>query len=75
MVELPGEFADRYPHNMSGGQRQRVGIARALATGAGAYCILTRPLRRWTCLYRKTIIELLVKLQKEKNISHWIYLS
>ena len=31
MVELPGEFADRYPHNMSGGQRQRVAIARALA--------------------------------------------
>ena len=31
MVELPGDFADRYPHNMSGGQRQRVAIARALA--------------------------------------------
>ena len=30
MVELPGDFADRYPHNMSGGQRQRVAI------GAGA---------------------------------------
>ena len=28
---LPGQFADRYPHEMSGGQRQRVGIARALA--------------------------------------------
>ena len=27
MVELPGDFADRYPHNMSGGQRQRVAIA------------------------------------------------
>ena len=32
MVELPGDFADRYPHNMSGGQRQRVAIARALAS-------------------------------------------
>ena len=31
MVELPGDFVDRYPHNMSGGQRQRVGIARAIA--------------------------------------------
>ncbi len=31
MVELPCDFADRYPHNMSGGQRQRVAIARALA--------------------------------------------
>lgn len=30
MVDLPGDFADRYPHNMSGGQRQRIAIARAL---------------------------------------------
>ena len=32
MVELPGDFADRFPHNMSGGQRQRVAVARALVT-------------------------------------------
>ena len=31
LVDLPEEFAERYPANMSGGQRQRVGIARALA--------------------------------------------
>ena len=31
LVDLPGEFADRYPHHMSGGQRQRIAIARALA--------------------------------------------
>jgi peptide/nickel transport system ATP-binding protein len=30
-VDLPGEFAARYPHELSGGQRQRVSIARALA--------------------------------------------
>ena len=30
MVELPGDFVDRYPHNMSGGQRQRISIARTL---------------------------------------------
>ena len=30
MVELPGDFVDRYPHNMSGGQRQRISIARAI---------------------------------------------
>jgi oligopeptide/dipeptide ABC transporter ATP-binding protein len=28
---LPGDAADRYPHEFSGGQRQRIGIARALA--------------------------------------------
>ena len=30
LVDLPEDFADRYPNNMSGGQRQRIGIARAI---------------------------------------------
>ncbi|MBD0333181.1 MAG: ABC transporter ATP-binding protein, partial [Chitinophagaceae bacterium] len=30
-VNLPPEFASRYPHEFSGGQRQRIVIARALA--------------------------------------------
>ncbi|MGZ5367389.1 dipeptide ABC transporter ATP-binding protein [Aeromicrobium sp.] len=30
-VELPGGYADRFPHELSGGQRQRVSLARALA--------------------------------------------
>ncbi|MFY4720883.1 ABC transporter ATP-binding protein [Streptomyces sp. LaBMicrA B280] len=32
-VDLPAEYADRYPAELSGGQRQRVSIARALAAG------------------------------------------
>lgn len=31
VVNLPWEYADRYPHEFSGGQRQRIGIARAIA--------------------------------------------
>ena len=30
-VQLPAEFAHRFPHELSGGQRQRVSFARALA--------------------------------------------
>ncbi|MET8788049.1 ATP-binding cassette domain-containing protein [Streptomyces sp. NPDC004589] len=32
-VDLPADYADRYPGELSGGQRQRVSIARALAAG------------------------------------------
>ncbi len=31
LVNLPSDFAGRYPAELSGGQRQRVGVARALA--------------------------------------------
>ena len=31
MVELPAEFAGRYPMELSGGQKQRINMARALA--------------------------------------------
>jgi len=31
LVGLPGDFANRYPHQLSGGQARRVGVARAIA--------------------------------------------
>ena len=32
LVELPSEFANRFPNELSGGQKQRVNLARALAS-------------------------------------------
>ncbi|MCS3446503.1 MULTISPECIES: ATP-binding cassette domain-containing protein [Bradyrhizobium] len=31
MVDLPQDYASRFPHMLSGGQRQRIGVARAIA--------------------------------------------
>lgn len=67
-VELPGEFADRFPHNMSGGQRQRIAIARALALEP-ELIVMDEATCALDVSVQKTIIELVVKLQKEKNIA------
>lgn len=68
MVELPHEFADRFPHNMSGGQRQRVAIARALALEPDII-IMDEATCALDVSVQKTIVELIVKIQKEKNIT------
>ena len=68
MVELPGDFADRYPHNMSGGQRQRVAIARALALEP-EIIIMDEATSALDVSVQKTVIELIAKLQKEHNIA------
>lgn len=67
-VELPGEFADRFPHNMSGGQRQRIAIARAIALEP-ELIIMDEATCALDVSVQKSIIELVVKLQEEKQIA------
>lgn len=68
LVDLPADFANRYPHNMSGGQRQRIAIARAIVLEP-EIVVMDEATCALDVSVQKTIIELVVKLQKEKNIA------
>lgn len=68
-VELPEDFAGRFPHNMSGGQRQRVAIARALALEP-EIIICDEATSALDVSVQKTVIDLLKKIQQEKKIAY-----
>lgn len=67
-VGLSQEQLKRYPRELSGGQRQRVSIAAALIQGS-KFIIADEPVSALDVTILRQIMELMVKLQEEMQLS------
>ena len=68
-VGLDDSYLSKYPHQMSGGQCQRIVIARALINNP-KFILCDEPLSALDVSVRSQVINLMLDLQKRKNLSY-----
>ena len=69
IVELPTHYMYKSPASIGGGERQMIAIARALATDP-KFIILDEPTSALDVSIQAKIINMLLKLQKEKKLTY-----
>ena len=69
IVELPPDYAEKYPRALGGGEKQMVAIARALATEP-SLLVLDEPTSALDVSIQAKIINTLVRIQKERYLGY-----
>jgi peptide/nickel transport system ATP-binding protein len=68
-VELPEESLYKYPSSLGGGEKQMLAIARAIATDP-SMIVLDEPTSSLDVSVQAKIINMLLRIQRQKNLSY-----